>query len=205
MRYVRLCYLKTLVVAGALAFVLPGEAWAPDGSPLKAPCTDVQSLREHPLVNLPQKIQSAIRTAVRPSVQTIVDDKAMGLENTKASDVPLNAIQIGEPRRGDLLYAVSWNDSSFGVNGAIWIVEVSPRHANNLVASKGRTNGFGLGGFGVEVFSAHTDAYPEVLIASSGFKDGGGAEAEDTCVAKRGSYYERVPCPATCHKNLNAR
>jgi hypothetical protein len=143
---------------------------------------------------------------VRLSVQAIVDDKAMGLEGTKVIEVPLNAILLGRPRRGSSLYAVGWDDSSFGVNGAVWIVEVCPSDSKNLIESKpGKASGFSLGGFGIQVLSAYTESYPDVLIASSGFKTGGGAEAEGTCLRMRGSYYEQVPCPATCHKNLNAR
>jgi hypothetical protein len=63
---------------------------------------------------------------------------------------------------------------------------------NLVISIPGKAKGFSLGGFGVEVLSAYTEQYPEVLIASSGFKDGGGAEAEDTCVRKRGSHYEPV-------------
>jgi hypothetical protein len=201
----RLRYLKLLVV-GLSTVVMQGEAWTPDGANLKAPCTDVRILKEHSLIDLPLVVQSAVRAAVEPSVQAIIDNKAMGLEGKKASDVPLNAIQLGKPTRASTLYAVSWEDSTFGVNGAIWIVEVSPSGGRNLVKSMpGEAKGFPLGGFGVEVLSANTEHYPEVLIASSGFKDGGGAEAEDTCVRKRGSHYEPVPCPATCHENLNAR
>ena len=43
------------------------------------------------------------------------------------------------------------------------------------------------------------------MIASKGFKTGGGAEAENLCMGKRGPYYEQVACPATCHHNLNSR
>jgi hypothetical protein len=198
--------LKLLVAAGSLALIVQGETWTPKGAKLGAPCTDVKTLREHSLSVLPLVVQSAIRAAVRPSIQSIVNNKAMGLDGTKASDAPLNAIQLGRPRRGSMLYAVSWEDSTFGVNGAIWIVEVFPGGAKNLIESNTeQSKGFSLGGFGVEVLSADTESYPEVMIASSGFKDGGGAEAEDTCMRKRGSHYEQVPCPASCHNSLNTR
>jgi hypothetical protein len=198
--------LKLLVAAGSRAFVVQGDAWTPDGSKLRAPCTDVRTLRDHSLSELPLVVQSAVRAAVRLSIQAIINNKTMGLEGTKASNVPLDAIQLGRPTRGSLLYAVSWADSTFGVNGAIWIVEVFPGGAKNLVEPKpGQAKGFSLGGYGVEVLSVDTESYPEVMIASSGFRDGGGTEAEDTCVRKRGSHYEQVPCPASCHKSLNAR
>jgi hypothetical protein len=101
---------------------------------------------------------------------------------------------------------VSWEDSSFGVNGAVWIVELAGEGARNLVPVENkRSPGFALGGFGFTVLSSSSSAYPEIMIASSGFKDGGGAEAEATCVRKGTQYYETTACPVGCKEALNNR
>jgi hypothetical protein len=172
----------------------------------KAPCSNVVMFYDHPLRLLSGGTQSAIRTAVRADVQAIVSDPGMGLEGTKIEDIPLNAIQIGRPTQGSILYAVSWGDRSFGVNGAVWIVEVFAKGAKNLVQSadvKGQD--VSRWGFGVEVLAAGGGVYPEVMIASKGFKEGGGAEAEGLCMKKTAAFYEPVACPAACRQDLNAR
>lgn len=170
------------------------------------PCADVTVLREDTFATLPKSSQQAIWYAVRPSIQAIVDDKGMGVEGTVVSSVPLSAVRFSRGSRGNALYIVSWDNKSFGVNRAIWVVELTPTGAKNLVPlRRGQSSGYSLGGFGFEVLSPKTERYPELLIASKGFKDGGGAEAEGVCLRKTGEYYEDVECPVTCHANLNSR
>jgi hypothetical protein len=168
------------------------------------PCANVTLLNQRTMRTLPSRVQSAIRIAVRPGIQAIVSDKGMGMESTVQENVPLNAIQIGRGTLDGTLYIVSWDDSSFGVNGAIWIVEVTSKGAKNLMQLRNsQSSAYSLGGFGFEVLSPRLKAYPEVMIASSGFKEGGGAEAEEVCVRKTGDYYKKMACPVTCHEALN--
>jgi hypothetical protein len=167
----------------------------------KAPCADVTVLDSHPLKSLRQKTQEQIRTAVKPAVEAIIRDPGMGLLHTEAEEVTLNAIPLAKASDSEL-YAVSWNERSFGVNEAVWIVELTTHGARNLI----RPNpAFSTSGFGIAVLSTGETGHPEVMIASKGFKQGGGAEAEDLCMEKRGPFYEPVSCPATCHDNLNSR
>ncbi len=144
--------------------------------------------------------------AVQPSIQAIVNNKATGMEGTAVEGVPLRAVRITRGTTDSTLYVVSWDDRSFGVNGAIWIVELTSKGARNLTQLRhDQSHGYSLGGFGFEVLSPKSEVYPEIMIASSGFKDGGGAEAEDMCFRKSGKYYENTVCPVTCHKTLNSR
>jgi hypothetical protein len=142
-------------------------------------CKNVTMFRRGDIDSLPLSTSALLREAVQPSLQAIVSDKAMGLEGTDTRRVPLKAVLIGAVAQHHVLYMVSWEDSSFGVNGAIWIVELAGEGARNLVPVENkRSPGFALGGFGFSVLASSSSAYPEIVIASSGFKDGGGAEAE---------------------------
>lgn len=176
------------------------------GSDPAAPCANVTMLSAGDFSALPIAARQRIRAAVRPSVEAIVSDKGMGMEGTDVDKVPLSAVQIGQGENASALYIVSWDDRSFGVNGTVWIVEVTRTGAKNLVRLGGeRAAGYTLGGFGFEVLSPRSEPYPEIMIASSGFKDGGGAEAEAVCIRKKLKWYEDVACPVSCHKNLNER
>ena len=157
-----------------------------DGQPEQGnECTSVTILRRSDISSLPLSTSALLREAVQPSLQAIVSDKAMGLEGTDTRRVPLKAVLVGAVAQRHALYMVSWEDSSFGVNGTIWIVELTEEGARNLVPLQNkRSSGFELGGFGFNVLASSRDAYPEIMIASSGFKDGGGAETEATCVRK---------------------
>jgi hypothetical protein len=182
------------VTATALAQSLPHTSG-------NAPCADMTVLDSRPLTSLPQRTQEQIRTAVKPAVEAIVRDPGMGLQDRKVDEIALNAFPVAKDSDSEL-YAVSWNDRSFGVNEPVWLVELKLNGAKNLLHE---TRAFSLWGFGIAVLSTSETGHPEVMIASKGFKTGGGAEAENLCMEKRGLYYEQVACPATCHHNLNSR
>ena len=169
-------------------------------------CTKVTMLRQSDIDSLPPSTSALLRRAVQPSLQAIVNDKAMGLEGTDIMRVPLKAVLIGAGTPQHALYVVSWEDSSFGVNGAIWIVELTAAGARTLIPVQNkRASGFGLGGFGFSVLASSSSAHPEIMIASSGFKNGGSAEAEATCVRRGTQRYEITACPVGCKEALNER
>ena len=97
-----------------------------------APCADVTVLDSHPLTSLPQRTQEQIRTAVKPAVGAIVRDPGMGLQDTKVDEIALNAFPVAKDSDSEL-YAVSWDDRSFGVNEPVWLVELKLNGARNLV------------------------------------------------------------------------
>ena len=191
---------------GTLIAVAHASA-APYGQPEEGrSCINVTMLRSGDLDSFPPSTSGLLRKAVQPGLQAIVSNKAMGLEDTDIKRVPLRAILIGAVAQHSTLYMVSWEDSSFGVNGAIWIVELANEGARNLTPLRNnRSSGFELGGFGLSVLASSSSIYPEIMIASSGFKDGGGAEAEATCVRKGAQHYETTACPVGCQEALNKR
>jgi hypothetical protein len=124
----------------------------------------------------------------------------MGLEE-EADSVVLDAVPLAKTRDG-ALYAVSWNEPSFGVGGAVWLVEATRDRASNLTPSGAASSA--IFGYGIVVLSRAPTIYPELVIVSKGFKaEGGPAEAEESCVKKQGSLYRPTQCPAACHRNLN--
>ena len=169
-------------------------------------CMNVTMLSSGDLDSLPLSTSVLLRKAVQPGLQATISNKAMGLEGTDIKRVPLKAVLIGTVAQHSALYIVSREDSSFGVNGAIWIIELAKKGARNLVPLRNkRSSGFELGGFGFSVLASSSSLYPEIMIASSGFKNGGGAEAEATCVRKGAQHYETTACPAGCKEALNSR
>lgn len=127
----------------------------------------------------------------------------MGIE-TKWSDVQLDAVKISKSEGMRGLYVVYWRDKQFGVNGAMWLVEVTASGARNLSDSHQGPMG-GASGFGIGILPSSSDEYPDIVIASKGYKLAGGAEAEADCLHKVGDLYEPHSCPATCKENLNSR
>lgn len=205
MRCTALRLLKLLSPAVSVVWVATGLAQSQPASPPAAPCSNVTNLGYQPLSTLPRSIQAQIRQAVRPAVLAIINDPGMGMADTKWNDIPLEAIKITQLAESGGLYVISWGDSSFGVNEAIWIVELERTGARNLLDSQtSRSSRSFVSGFGIEVLSQTTGQYPEIMVASKGFGPGG-AEAEATCLHKVGDFYEPLACPAECHQNLNAR
>jgi hypothetical protein len=195
------------VVAAAITFLLiavnsSGLAQPQDSLDATSPCSQVLVSGSQPLSNLPARVQTAIKKAVGPGVQGIIHDPGMGMSDTNPETVPLNAIEIARPSKSSVLYFVTWGDSSFGVNAFNWLVEVRPDGAVSLLSPGAQKLS---GGFGVGVLSPDMNGYPDVVIASKGFKEGGGAEAEEICLRKTGNHYDQMACPAMCHRNLNAR
>lgn len=85
-------------------------------------------------------------------------------------------------------------------------VEIDPSGGRNLIRSLD-TNapGYSVGGFGIQVLSPPSEPYPEIVVACSGFKEGGGSEAQATCFKRANGFYGVAACPATCQRNLNSR
>jgi hypothetical protein len=66
--------------------------------------------------------------------------------------------------------------------------------ARNITQTRAsQLRGFSLGGFGVTSLSPATERHLELMFASKGYKAGGGAEAEETCVQRRESQFFSLP------------
>ena len=196
---------KLLSTALSIGWFAAGHA-QPRSTPSPAVCSEVTTLGSAPISVLPRSIQEQIRQAVKPAVLAVLNDPGMGLVDSQWNDILLDALKITQLAEGEGLYVVSWADRSFGANELIWIVEVGKADARNLLDSRiSPSSRPTVTGFGVEVLSKATEQYPEIMIASKGFALGGGAEAAATCLHKVGDFYEPLPCPADCHRNLNSR
>jgi hypothetical protein len=165
-------------------------------------CSEVIMFDSHPLSTLPVSVRRKIREAVRSDVLAIVHDPGMGLQ-MQWQDVRLDAVQISHDTKGESLYAVHWGMPEFGVNGAVWIVELDGNEARNIGPRTGSSWPFS--GWGMQVLSTSDERYPDLMFASKGFHEGGGAEAEAVCAQKTGSTYTSVACPAGCFDQLNSR
>ena len=184
-----MCRLAVFLCAFVASITAIAGAQSSSGPRQSFPCANVTMLTSGYLSALPQSSQNTVRMAVQPSIQAIVNNKVTGMEGTAIEVVPLRAIRITQGTTDSTLYVVSWDDRSFGVNGAIWIVELTPKGARNLTQlGHHQSHGYSLGCFGFEVLSPKAEVYPKIMIASSGFKDSGGAEAEDMCLRKSGNY-----------------
>ncbi len=181
-------------------FLIPitvmGQATTESGPP----CENARQLSSHSLSELPPNIQSILRQAVRPRLQAIISDPGMGMSDAASETVPLNASEIARTAGPNVLYIVSWDDRSFGVNGLNWIVELTPNGATSLLSAHATSL---AAGYGVEVLGTQKERYPELMIASKGYAQGGGAEAEAGCFRKAGHFYESTSCPASCQDELN--
>jgi hypothetical protein len=179
-----------------------GQMHAPVASQL---CSEVIIFDSHPLSTLAVSVRRKIREAVKFDVLAILHDPGMGLE-MKWQDVKLDAVQISHDMKGDSLYAVHWGIPQFGVNGAVWIVELEANQVRNIGPRTGtRSSGWSLSGWGMQVLSTSDKRYPDLMFASKGFRGGGGSEAEAVCAQKAGSTYTSVACPAGCFDQLNSR
>ena len=155
---------------------------------------------------MPKRTRAMLRSATLPMVRAIISDPGIGLSELTAGDVPLAAVELGRPEPGVVLYAVSWRDQTFGVNGKVWLVEVDAARAADLTPMPSREGAaFGMGGFGVAVLSARDAGYPEVMVASKGYDAEVGVEAGARCLRKTGHRYSKVPCPARCPEVLDRR
>jgi hypothetical protein len=163
-------------------------------------CEHVVLLGAHPISEVPKHTQTILRRAVRSKVQAIIHDPGMAMSDTVLEKVPLKAIEIARTSKYDALYVVAWDDDSFGVNGFNWIVEAGPGGGVNLLSDHASSV---AGGFGVKVLGTEKEKYPEIMIASKGFAEGGGAMAAAGCFQKIGQLYEITPCPASCQDGLN--
>ena len=145
-----------------------------------------------------------LRQVTLPRVRATVADNGSGLTGTDVSRVPLAAVELGQPARGRVLYAVSWRERTFGVNAPIWLVEVGASRAVDRTPAPAPGSGALLhDGFGVSVLPVGADGYPGVMVGSKGFKDGGGAEREEDCLRKVGERYVEAACPVGCHEVVN--
>jgi hypothetical protein len=172
------------------------------GSPPRSLCSEVSMFDEHPITSLPVSVHRRIREALHIDILAIVHDPGMGID-TKWPDVKLDAIQILQYPTGGGLYAVHWGHPQFGVNGFVWIVELEKNRARNIGPASKTAGSFS--GWGMQVLPASDDGYPELMFASKGYHEGGGAEAEAVCARKTGSTYNFAACPVGCFDQLNAR
>jgi len=171
------------------------------------PCSDVTMLDSQPLTALPPAVQEEILSALKPSILSFAKATADNLdEDLRLHKIHLDALQISQTDPSGALYVVHWGLPEFGVNGAVWIVEVNSHGARNLIAPGNETVGKrSFGGWGMQVLSRQDPHYPQIMLASKGFAQGGGAEAEASCARKVAGFYKLMACPAGCFKNLNAR
>jgi len=186
----------------ALRLFIPDIASGQTNAKSVATCENALLLSAHPLSAVPKTTQVILRRAVRSKLQAIMNDPGMGMSDTVLEKVPLKAIEIARTSKYDALYIVAWDDDSFGVNGFNWVVEVKPGGAATLLSDHASSL---AGGFGVKVLGAEKEKYPEIMIASKGFAEGGGAVAEAGCFQKVGHSYENTSCPASCQDELNPK
>jgi hypothetical protein len=185
-----------------ILLLVPGAASAQAAKKSAPVCGSPELLSEHPLSELPDRIRSILRQAVKPGLTAIIRDPGMGMSDANPDTIPLNAIEVARSAGPNVLTVVAWDDKTFGVNGFNWIIEVTPEAAFSLLSSHASSL---AGGFGVEVLGSPTERYPELMIASKGYAPGGGAEGEAGCFQKIGHFYESTSCPKTCQDELNDR
>jgi hypothetical protein len=111
-------------------------------------CAGSNCTRGVPLSRLPQSVRSNIRAVVVPEVKAIVDDRSMGLSGTNVNQVPLWIVQLTPGTSENMLFAVSWRDDSFGVDGPIWVVEAGKKGAVNLTPRENSSQIMGIRGEG---------------------------------------------------------
>ncbi|WP_263368306.1 hypothetical protein [Edaphobacter bradus] len=173
----------------------------------EALCSNVTMLDSKPFSALPVNVRTEIRKALTPDILAFAKATDISMQEAfNLQKVSLDAIQVPMTTKTSKLYVVHWGDALFGVNGAIWIVEVNSQGARNLIApDEGMNRGRSFGGWGMQVLSDASGPYPELMFASKGYHAGGGAEAEAECVRKIGAFYKSVACPVDCFDNLNNR
>ena len=115
-----------------LACFAPNTALCQHRILTEPPCSRIKSLFGNPLSRLPMQTQSALKKAIRPGFETIVHDRAMGMEGAAIDTAELNVLTLTKPSATQTLYVVAWDDHSFGVNGFNWMVEVTRHDARNL-------------------------------------------------------------------------
>jgi hypothetical protein len=178
------------------------------------PCSNVTMLDDtQSMEALAPSIQAAILATLKPSILSFAHATAENLEEDfRLHKIKLGVVlvsQIGESRA---VYVIHWRLPEFGVNGALWIVEVNSRGARNLVAPEdgvGAGDGIGAGsfsGWGMQVLSRRDKHYPEIMFADGkGFAQDGSSGAVVMCKREIGGFYKSVACPTHCLKNLNWR
>ncbi len=182
--------------------------------PNKKVCSEVTRLDSPSLSETPSDVRGKILQALKPDIVAIVNDSGLGMDSTtfRLQKLRLDAVSVGQVRSSKRLYAVHWGDNGdgatiFGVNGMAWIVEVDSSGARNLVSPAHSTNpGRAFGAWGMQVLPGEgNDGYPEIMLASKGFREGGGAEAQAECLRMDGGFYKPTVCPPGCFENLNSR
>jgi hypothetical protein len=168
-----------------------------------ASCSQVSTF-DRPIMSLPSGLQQAIRDALRPAINSVIQDPGMGIDDVGWRDAKLYVIQVRGDKEGTGLYAVSWEHPQFKVNSAIWIVEVKKSGARNIGPQVARIVG-STGGYGIHIFSGSNELYPELMFAAKGFREGGGAEGLPGCFRNLGRTYTSVACPTDCAAQLNSR
>jgi hypothetical protein len=131
------------------------------------PCSNVTMLDDaQSMEALAPSIQAAIVAALKPSILSFAQATAENLEEDfRLHKIKLGAVlvsQIGESRA---VYAIHWRLPEFGVNGAVWIVEVNSHGARNLVAPEDGIGAGSFSGWGLQVLSRRDKHYPEIMFA----------------------------------------
>ena len=170
-------------------------------------CSNMTMLDSKPFSALPVNVRTEIRKTLTPDILAFAKATDISMEEGfNLQKVSLDAIEVPMTIKTSKLYVVHWGDALFGVNGAIWIVEVNSHGARNLIApDEGTNRGRSFGGWGMQTLSNASGPYPELMFASKGYHARGGAEAEAECVRKIGAFYNSVACPVDCFDNLNKR
>jgi hypothetical protein len=184
----------------AIRFVAPSAAEPQTRPKAASSCDHVELLSSHPLSALPNGTQDILQRSLRSKVLAITSDPKMGMSDADVAKARLKAIEIARPSKASALYVVAWEDNAFGVNGFNWIIEVKPSGATSLLSDRASSI---ANGFGVKVLGNGAKSYPKIMIASKGFRDGGGAEAEPGCFRKIGRLYESTSCPVSCKDEVN--
>lgn len=171
------------------------------------PCGNITMLGSQPLSALPFAIQEEILSTLKPSILSFAKATAEDLEEDfRLHKIKLDALQVAQTGDSGALYIVHWGLAEFGVNGAVWIVEVNSHGARNLVAPGEQAIGANsFSGYGAQVLSLKDPHYPEIMIANKSFARPGVPVAQDECVRRTGGLYRPAPCPAHCFRNLNSR
>jgi hypothetical protein len=178
------------------------------------PCSNVTMLDDTQSMGaLAPSTQAAILAALKPSILSFAQATAENLEeDLRLHKIKLGAVLVSRIGESHAVYVIHWRLPEFGVNGAVWIVEVNSHGTRNLVAPEdgvGAGDGIGAGsfsGWGMQVLSRRDKHYPEIMFADGkGFAQDGISGAVVVCKRKVGGFYKSVPCPTHCLKNLDWR
>jgi hypothetical protein len=168
---------------------------------------------EPSIATFPQGLQHKIIAALRADI--LAEGRATDVcyegQDTDceqpALSTALHLRRLSQPTSPRQLYLVWWHVPLIcgnHVNCPIWLVEVGPASARNLVQKATQENpGRTLdGGWG---FTILPDKKPlsRLMIVGPTYIEGHGAAAAGSCWRETNNGYEAEPCPAICDDELN--